>query len=124
MTTRDEQNLLQTYVRRRWLVSTALRRSSSIHHSDFQYYETWAWPQCKRTGKTVEKDENGIKAFLVGGMWTEEKAIAQHMSVVRSLLKKCPPCKMNWDENFERYEEATEPSCADGRRSRDAEAAR
>jgi len=85
--------LVQSYVRRLWWVSTALRESSALcQPPPPTYYETWAWPQDPETGKTVEAAPDGKRAFLCSGTLTAKLALRQHASVCAALAARCPEC--------------------------------
>lgn len=85
--------LIQSFVRRRWRVSTALRESTALDMVGVTYYETWACPQDPETGEMVLHGPDGEEAFQCQGTFTPERAMRQHLSVCRELAKKCPPCE-------------------------------
>ena len=78
----ETYTLIQSYVKNRWFVSTALRRSSAVGWHDTVYFETLAWEwDCgtKALGKIVFQGESCL---------TEECGLLEHYRVVIELLDR------------------------------------
>lgn len=102
MTDRDEQEtlvhdakLIQSYVRDKYFVSTAIRWSSTDYPS--MYYECFAWEwdaKDKERGKWVVEEACGNSI---------DAAFALHDKVCRELAAKCSPPYVSSPDEAERY---------------------
>lgn len=75
---RKEYQLMCTYLKRKYFISTMYRQSSSMIE-DMWYFETIAWEwddKTKTRGAIVEMDDGGI---------TEESAMGNHLLMVKKL---------------------------------------
>jgi hypothetical protein len=89
--------LIQSYVRDRYFVSTALRQSSCVPYTSF--YETMAWEWSRETKKT------GDLIAQESGAVSPEYALVEHYAVCRRLAGRCtepriPTERELWDENL------------------------
>lgn len=81
MSERKEYQLICSYVKHKYYVSTAYRKSSAVCHSDdFWYFETMVWEWDDKTKK------NGEWLEQRGGALTEERALEIHFEEVEKLL--------------------------------------
>lgn len=65
--TEPEETRIQSYVHRKWFVSTAYRLSSAVESYGSGYYETivWEWDaETKQTGKRLDCREGGLTHHL------------------------------------------------------------
>lgn len=76
--------LVQSYIKRKWFVSTALRRSSALGDHGCLYFETlaWEWDPCtKERGGLVAQGEAGRD---------ETGGLREHFRIVSDLLTAKP----------------------------------
>lgn len=77
---KDDSNLIQSYVRRRYFVSTALRWAST--DIPMKYYETivWEWSQdTRKRGKLLETADSGCD---------ERGAMEGHIDICKAYAEK------------------------------------
>ena len=85
-TPRDKEkkiyNLIQSYVKRKFFISTAYRQSSACVHDPPWYYETLGWKWNEKTGERGEM----IDTCSEETPYKEKAAYEWHMEVCRRLL--------------------------------------
>jgi len=76
-----EHSLIQSYVIRKWFVSTAHRQSSAAINDPPWYYETivWEWDN--------EKKERGKMIAMSDGKYAKKSALKQHFGICMNLAK-------------------------------------